>query len=43
MPGFMAESSAGALYQEAAPDGSRPGVYYVNTFNLRAQPRFIMT
>lgn len=39
---FRAESSAGAEYQAPAPDGSRPGTFYVNTFNLRAQPRFGM-
>ncbi|CAN5348750.1 DUF885 family protein [soil metagenome] len=39
---FRAESAAGASYQPATPDGSRPGVFYVNTFNLRAQPKFGM-
>lgn len=39
---FRAESAAGASYQEAAADGSRPGVFYVNTFNLKAQPIFGM-
>ncbi len=39
---FRAESAAGASYQPPAPDGSRPGIFYVNTFNLRAQPRFGM-
>jgi uncharacterized protein (DUF885 family) len=39
---FRAEASAGAEYQAPAPDGSRPGTFYVNTFNLRAQPKFGM-
>ncbi|RZL27911.1 MAG: DUF885 domain-containing protein, partial [Rubrivivax sp.] len=39
---FRAESAAGASYQSPAPDGSRPGVFYVNTFNLKAQPIFGM-
>lgn len=39
---FRAESAAGASYQPPSPDGSRPGIFYVNTFNLRAQPRFGM-
>ena len=39
---FRAEASAGAQYQAPAPDGSRPGVFYVNTFNLKAQPKFGM-
>jgi uncharacterized protein (DUF885 family) len=42
VPEFMRESSAGAFYQPGTPDGSRPGVFYVNTFNLKAQPRFGM-
>lgn len=39
---FRAESAAGASYQEPSADGSRPGVFYVNTFNLKAQPIFGM-
>jgi uncharacterized protein (DUF885 family) len=39
---FRAASEAGASYQAGTPDGSRPGVFYVNTHNLRAQPRFGM-
>lgn len=37
---FRAQSSAGAFYQPPSPDGSRPGIFYINTFNLDAQPRF---
>lgn len=39
---FRAESAAGASYEAGTPDGSRPGVFYINTFNLRAQPKFGM-
>lgn len=39
---FRAESAAGASYQNGTTDGSRPGVFYVNTFNLKAQPIFGM-
>ncbi|MFG6489314.1 DUF885 domain-containing protein [Roseateles sp. BYS78W] len=39
---FRAESAAGASYEEPAADGSRPGVFYVNTFNLKAQPIYGM-
>jgi uncharacterized protein (DUF885 family) len=39
---FRAASSAGAMYQRPSPDGARPGIFYVNTHNLKAQPRFIM-
>lgn len=39
---FRAKSMAGAQYQPGTPDGRRPGVFYVNTSNLRAQPIFGM-
>jgi uncharacterized protein (DUF885 family) len=39
---FRAESAAGASYQPPSPDGSRPGIFYINTFNLKAQPKFGM-
>jgi uncharacterized protein (DUF885 family) len=39
---FRAESGPGAQYEEPSADGSRPGVFYVNTFNLNAQPIFGM-
>lgn len=37
---FRAESAPGAQYQAPSIDGSRPGIFYVNTFNLKAQPRY---
>ena len=37
---FRAESAAGASYQAGSPDGKRPGIFYINTHNLKAQPRF---
>ncbi len=42
VPDFMAESSPGAFYQPGTPDGSRPGRFYANTFNLKAQAKFGM-
>ncbi|GAB2499375.1 DUF885 domain-containing protein [Arenimonas alkanexedens] len=39
---FRAASDAGASYQSPSPDGSRPGVFYLNTYNLRAQPNFLV-
>lgn len=39
---FRAQSAAGASYQGPSADGTRPGIFYVNTFNLKAQPRFGM-
>jgi uncharacterized protein (DUF885 family) len=39
---FRAQSAAGASYQPPSADGSRPGIFYVNTYNLKAQPKFGM-
>lgn len=39
---FRAKSAAGASYQPPSADGTRPGIFYVNTFNLKAQPKFGM-
>ena len=39
---FRAESAAGASYSAPAPDGSRPGIFYINTHNLKAQPKFLV-
>lgn len=39
-PESQARSAPGASYIPAAPDGSRPGVFFANTFNLKAQPKF---
>ena len=37
---FRAASAAGASYQAPSADGTRPGIFYINTHNLKAQPRF---
>lgn len=39
---FRAQSSAGGFYEPPSADGSRPGIFYVNTYNLKAQPKFGM-
>jgi uncharacterized protein (DUF885 family) len=39
---YREASSAGASYQSPSPDGSRPGIFYINTFNLKAQPKYLM-
>jgi uncharacterized protein (DUF885 family) len=39
---FRARSAAGASYRAATPDGSRPGVFYVNTYDLKSRPRYTM-
>jgi uncharacterized protein (DUF885 family) len=36
---FRAASASAASYQRPAQDGSRPGIFYVNTFDLSARPR----
>lgn len=35
---FREQSSSSASYQRAASDGSRPGIFYVNTYDLSARP-----
>jgi uncharacterized protein (DUF885 family) len=37
---FRAQSAAGASYQAPSADGKRPGIFYVNTHNLKAQPKY---
>ncbi len=39
---FREKGAAGAFYEDPAPDGSRPGVYYVNTIDMRGVPIFEM-
>lgn len=40
---FREQSAAGASYESPAVDGSRPGIFYINTYNLKAQPKWGMT
>lgn len=40
---FREQSAAGASYDAPAVDGSRPGTFYINTYNLHAQPKWGMT
>ncbi len=39
---FRAASAAGGSYQSPSADGTRPGIFYVNTYNLKAQPIYGM-
>jgi uncharacterized protein (DUF885 family) len=37
---FRAASASGGQYQAPSEDGSRLGIFYVNTFDLKARPRW---
>lgn len=39
---FREKSASGGSYQGASPDGSRPGVFYVNAYDLSARPKWAM-
>ena len=39
---YRAAASAGGSYESGSPDGTRPGIFYVNTNDLKAQPIFGM-
>lgn len=39
---YRERSAAGASYYPPAVDGSRPGIFYINTFDLTSQPRWGM-
>ncbi len=39
---FREKSAAGGSYQAASEDGSRPGVFYANAYDLKARPKWAM-
>jgi uncharacterized protein (DUF885 family) len=39
---FREKTASGGSYQSASEDGSRPGVFYANTYNLKARPKWAM-
>ena len=39
---FREKSAAGGQYQAASEDGSRPGVFYANAYDLSSRPRWYM-
>jgi len=39
---FRAASEAAGSYSPGSPDGKRPGVFYVNTYDLPSRPRYAM-
>ncbi len=42
VPEFAEKTSAGAYYNAPAMDGSRPGVFFANLYDIRATPKFGM-
>lgn len=39
---FREKSAGKAFYNRPAPDGSRPGMYYVNLYDMKEMPRYQM-
>ncbi len=39
---FREASAPGGSYQSGTPDGSRPGVFYANAYNIKARPKWAM-
>ena len=39
---FREKSAAGGMYQAASLDGSRPGIFYANAYDLKARPKWAM-
>ncbi|WP_028375503.1 DUF885 domain-containing protein [Leeuwenhoekiella sp. MAR_2009_132] len=39
---FREKSAGKAFYNSPAPDGSRPGIYYANLFDIKAMPKYQM-
>jgi uncharacterized protein (DUF885 family) len=39
---FREASASGGSYQSGTPDGSRPGVFYANAYNIKARPKWAM-
>ncbi|HMB58316.1 MAG TPA: DUF885 domain-containing protein [Xanthomonadales bacterium] len=42
IPEFKEKTSPGAYYQRPAMDGSRPGVFYANLYDIKATPKYSM-
>jgi uncharacterized protein (DUF885 family) len=42
IPEFKEKTSPGAYYQPPAMDGSRPGTFYANLYDIKATPRYNM-
>lgn len=42
IPEFKEKTAPGAYYQRPAMDGSRPGVFYANLYDIKATPKYAM-
>jgi uncharacterized protein (DUF885 family) len=42
IPEFKEKTAPGAYYQQPAIDGSRPGVFYANLYDIKATPKYSM-
>lgn len=39
---YREKSASGGSYQRGTPDGTRPGVFYANTYDIKARPKWAM-
>jgi uncharacterized protein (DUF885 family) len=39
---FREKSASGGAYQAASEDGSRPGIFYANTYDMKSRPKWAM-
>ncbi len=39
---FREKSASGGSYRSGSPDGSRPGVFFANTYDIKARPKWAM-
>ncbi len=39
---FRERSASGGSYMAGTPDGSRPGIFYANAYNMKARPKWAM-
>ena len=39
---FREKSASGGQYQAASPDGTRPGIFYANAYDLKSRPKWAM-
>ena len=39
---FRERSASGGSYRRGTPDGSRPGVFFANTYDIKARPKWAM-